>query len=283
MQEFNFTPIHKIELEILSDSGLKAGSITGDYKFDNQYFTINKIQIYPDYLSLNLVRSALCEIINESGANNIRWFYDEPDGENYDDESRDPQLKIFRSIAMFYPDFTIKRTLLQTLYTITFKDMHEKMRHDVIYSDEELARRGMKFFTFEKLPDFAGEIQELCDSDMDAETFSPFKAGNYTPELSHIAVLNGEVFGWIYCKKINSDAVTIQGLYIPKKFRTVMGGGTSLTAYTIRKLIADFSVLKFNISEQNKSFKRFYHYYFGNALKTGPRRFKIEMIRNLEK
>ncbi|MBQ7578575.1 MAG: hypothetical protein IJT21_09970 [Synergistaceae bacterium] len=112
MDKYNFHRKNKIELEIFTDSGIKAGLINGDYEFNEQHFTIKQIQILPEYLSVNLVRRAICEIINESGANNIKYFYDEPDGENYDDESRDPQMKIFRPFEIFYPDFTIKRTLL---------------------------------------------------------------------------------------------------------------------------------------------------------------------------
>lgn len=156
------------------------------------------------------------------------------------------------------------------------------MKHDSYYTDEKLARDGMKFFPFEKLPDFAGQIQELCGSDRDAEIFSPFKAGDYTPELSYIAVLNDKVFGWVYCKRIDSDVIAFNGWYVAKNFRTVMGRGISLISYTIRKLISCCSVIKFTLSELSKSLKRFYKYYFGNALKTGTRRFKIEMNRNLQ-
>ena len=218
MQEFNFTPIHKIELEIFSDSGLKVGVLTGSYDINKRYFTIDQIQILPGYLSLNLVKRAICEIINVSGANNIRQIYDEPAGENYDYESRDPQMKIFRSIEFFYPDFTIKRTLLQAEYMLNVKELPEKMKHASYYTDENLERRGMKFFPFEKLPDFAEEIQELCESDYQAEIFSPFKAGNYTHELSYIAVLNGKVFGWVYCKRVDSEVVIFKGWYVAKNF-----------------------------------------------------------------
>lgn len=118
----------------------------------------------------------------------------------------------------------------------------------------------------------------VCESDEQAAMMSPLRAGGYDHALSFIALWNGELFGWVICRRLDEETVYFSCWYVVRKFRPVRGGGVRVAAEIIRRIIrSGCRTLKLYMGPRNDSLRRFYAFYFKDAFIPGARRFEIEL------
>ncbi len=101
--------LHKnINLDIISDTGLYAGTASGSFTpTDKTRFRISSINILPEYINDTVIRQALLELIStaqDEGAKSFSWRYREPENAYYTDENNDPYIRIMRSVSFFFPE-----------------------------------------------------------------------------------------------------------------------------------------------------------------------------------
>ncbi|MBQ7217679.1 MAG: NAD(P)-dependent oxidoreductase [Synergistaceae bacterium] len=281
MMSFSFEAVRSISIDILTDTGLYAGTVVGTFRTRTpSCFSIENISIEPEYLSDTLMRQAVYELIDAAvhdGAESFSWYYPEPDGADYTYENADPRVQIMRSVLAFMPELKMRRILHSRDYRIDLKALPERMWHRYHFSEEWLAEGGIKFVPLSGMPEYAGQIRRLCDEDADAFMLSPLSSREYDPETSMLALCGGEVIGWTVCRKVDEETVDFMKYYVAEKFRTFRRGGAVLIAVAIRRIEAKYSAVKLHIREDARSVRRFYAYYFKEAFTAGRRYFMIEL------
>lgn len=284
--------VHSLELyrkcnvNIIMDNGLYAGTIEADFSPSMKTrLRIKDIHMLPQYLNETVIRQALAEFISagrELGAETFNWRYPEPKGADYDDEANDPYLALMRSVAVFYPEYDLVRTIHGRDYEINLKILPERMQHDYHVSPEWLSDIGVVFIPLEEMSPFVREISALMAEDPDAALLSPLGLDSYDPDTSFIAVCKGEVMGWVVCDKIDDKTVVFVSFYTAKKFRAYRRGGGVIITIAIRRIQKKYSVVKLFLDDKARSLKRFYPHYFGSAFSEGRRWFYLDLIPNGE-
>ena len=274
--------LHKnINLDIISDTGLFAGTAGGDFSHvDKTLFRIKHISMLPEYTSETFIRQALIELLSaaqDEGAKSFSWNYAEPEGADYSDENNDPYVNIMRPAAFFFPEHEMKRTIHGRHYRINLKMLPERMQHDYHISEQWISEAGIEFIQLEEVKPFVPQIYALADEDIDAAYLSPLGLSEYDTDTSFIAVCRGEVMGWIACRRIDDETVDFMEFYIVKKFRTYKRGGAVIVAEAIRRIQKKYSAVKLFLDDKEKSQKRFYPHYFGSAFSEGVRCFYLDL------
>lgn len=80
-----------INIEILTDNGISAGTMLG--KFYGDELRIDSMKIKTEYLSADLLGQSVLEMIDAGlsrGAKHIVWHYTEQPGSDYTDKKNDP-------------------------------------------------------------------------------------------------------------------------------------------------------------------------------------------------
>jgi hypothetical protein len=78
-----------INIEILTDNGIPAGTMIGRFYGDD--LKIESMKIKPEYLSSNLLGQSVLEMTDAGlsrGAKRILWYYTEQPGSDYTDKKK---------------------------------------------------------------------------------------------------------------------------------------------------------------------------------------------------
>ena len=282
MDVYSFDLHREITLSIIMDNGLYAGMIKADFSpLMKTRLRIRNINLKSEYKDDNVIRHALAELISsgqELGAETFNWRYPEPHGADYTDAKNDPYFALMHSVAVFYPEYELVRTVHGRDYEINMELLPERMQHDYHVSPEWLSDTGITFIPLEEMGPFVREISALIAEDPDAALLSPLGASNYDPDTSFIALCRGEVMGWVVCSEIDSKTVDFTSFYTAKKFRAYRRGGGVIITIAIRRIQNKYSVVKLFLDDKARSLKRFYPHYFGNAFSEGTRWFYLDLI-----
>ena len=279
IQSFNVQ--RNIHLDIIADTGLYAGTAYGSFSpRDKTRFRISTISMLPEYLNDTVIMQALSELISlaqDEGAKSFSWRYDEPEDADYTDENNDPHIRIMRSVSFFFPEYEMTRRIHGRDYKIDLKILPERMQHNYHISEQWLSDGGIEFIPVERMKPFIPQISELADEDPDAALLSPLGVRDYDTDTSFITVCNGEVMGWVICRRIDDETVDFMEFYTAKKFRTYKRGGMVSIAEAIRRIQKKYSFVNLFLDDKSRSLKRFYPHYFGSAFTEGTRWFYLDL------